>query len=160
MRAFTKEVGGVKTTFEISARTVAAVSTIVTLINILANLATHFIMTPNNRIASELLEKNFRVQVLQRILESPNAKDRANSLQLLIYAGVLKDEDDHLMDFSKDSSRVPLWETHPLETITGQMVKTELPGSSVAVDTSSHPVDTKQPNAPSSRVPDNSHPVK
>ena len=142
MKLFTKtENDGTKTSFDVSAITVAGAAGVLTIVQALSTLlASWFVTFPNNRTEIKLKEKNFQIQMFQRILESDTKADRANSLKLLIAAELLDDTKGEITKIADDSLRVPKWPAHQIESMGGTF--TTLPTTSPPTTTSS----TSQPN--------------
>ncbi|TSJ44004.1 hypothetical protein FO440_07465 [Mucilaginibacter corticis] len=118
--------GGLSSTFyEIPNSTVAGGAIILTIIQTLATLLGSYLSNipkqQNDQALNRLREKNFTVQVLQRVLENPDSINRSNSLQLLISAGVLQDSENKILEIAKVPSRIPKWQIHPLEPVFGNI---------------------------------------
>jgi hypothetical protein len=57
--------------------------------------------------------------MLQRVLDNDDSTARANSLILLIDAGLIDDAKDEIRNMCQHPSQIPKWTKHPLETSTG-----------------------------------------
>lgn len=127
MRLFTKTVigeqGEIKTSHDIPNTTIASGATILAIIQLLVTiLGNHLDAIPkqqNDKVSNQLKEKNFTVQVLQRVLEIPDSNDRSNSLKILIGANLLNDSENKILEITKTPANVPRWEKRPLEPLTG-----------------------------------------
>jgi len=121
----TQTVAGIPTTtsVEASGATVAGGALILAVIQIVGTLAGNLISN-NPKIKADkelalLKERNLTIQLFQRVLENDDAKTRANSLILLINAGLISDEKNEIRKMCQDTSQIPKWSKHPLESSTG-----------------------------------------
>ncbi len=125
MKIFTKtksvagaEAVGETETYDIPNTTIAYGSLILAIIQAVATiLGTYIGNWPKHQVdkaSIELREKNFKVQLLQRVLEIDDTIGRANSLKLLIASGLLNSE---LSTIANQPSNVPKWIKRPLETV-------------------------------------------
>jgi hypothetical protein len=125
MKLFTKTVnlgqGGHTTSFEVPNGSIAWGAIILAVVQTLGTILGNYIGTvptqTNDIITNELKKKNFEVQLLQRVLESSDPNDRANSLTLLINLELLEDPYHKVIDLAQTPAKIPKWEVHPLESI-------------------------------------------
>ena len=108
------------TGYSVPNTTITWISVIYLLVNVLAaslgNLITGIPQSKNDSRAFELKNKNFQLQLLQRVLSNPNDEDRKLSLDLLVKAHLLDAESD-LATFIKENKRMPLWEKRDIEQL-------------------------------------------
>jgi len=116
---------GTQTSFNIPNTTIALgtiiIAVIQAIVTIVGALVGAWPKQQTDRELNHLKQKNFQVQLLQRILENPEAADRANSLKLVIAAGLIDDANGKLDTILKTPSNIPKWEKHPLELLNGTM---------------------------------------
>ena len=118
-----------ETSFEVPNSTIAKLSgilaAVLTLSQILSTVVSSLTGAYSSRSQVEiskevlgLVEDNFRVQLLQRVLEDTDEQRRAASLRLLLAAGLLKDADGRLTRLVETSGYAPpLWGPRPLEPL-------------------------------------------
>ncbi len=118
-----------ETAFDVPTSTVAKVSAILgailTLSQILSSVLSSVTGAYSSRAQVEiskevvsLVEDNFRVQLLQRVLEEADEKKRAASLRLLLAAGLLRDDGGQLARLVGAQDYVPpQWGPRPLEPL-------------------------------------------
>jgi hypothetical protein len=115
-----------QSTVEIPNSTIGWATFIVSSIQILATMLGNFLTGTNkNHIDQELNQlktQNFKVQLLQRVLENEDSMYRAQSLLLLIDAGLMEDPKDKIAKICQDPKKVPRWVTRPLEPLNGGAV--------------------------------------
>lgn len=106
--------GSEETSVEIPNFTIAALGAFLTVILTLANgvstLLREWVGAPKDKIAVEIQEGDYKLKVLKQALQNKNPQDRANSLKLLINAGLLKDSNGELMKYAGNPEQLPLWE--------------------------------------------------
>lgn len=104
-----------ETSLEIPTITVAGLGALLTLILTFASTASTILKdwavgVPKERIEIEMKEDDIKLKVLKQALQNKNPQDRANSLKLLINAGLLKDSNGELMKQASNPEQLPLWE--------------------------------------------------
>jgi hypothetical protein len=129
-------------TTEIPPITITWLTIIYVLVNVVSTSISNYIQGSSQRMndsrSYELKDQNFRLQVLQRVLEIDTPKERKASLKLLIAAGLL---DKELEDFINDTTNeVPKWPHADIERlssflITGAEISQRSAGSTVPTET-------------------------
>lgn len=139
-----------ETSTEVPTSTVVKASGLITAVlaagltgsQILSNVLSSLTGSSSNRAQIEiskervaLVDENFRVQLLQRILEEPDGQKRAQSLKLVLASGLLKDSDGKLTKLVDTANYIPpQWGVRPLEPL-----KETLPMTSGNITTQTNP---------------------
>jgi len=127
MRLFTKTVkNGLdqnNISYDIPNSTIASGAIILAIVQALAAILGNYISNipkqQSDIVTNTLKEKNFSVQLLQRVLESPDSLNRLNSIKLLIKADLMQDPENKISEYIKTYPNIPRWEKHALEPISG-----------------------------------------
>jgi histidyl-tRNA synthetase len=121
-----------ETSYSVSAASVAGVAgiigTILSVAQVLTSLILSLVDIPRRRAEAELtkaetelaikmVEDYSRIQLLHRVLNDSNEKDRANSIKLLLAAGLLNDPEGKIGRLADTPSNVPHWEDRSLENL-------------------------------------------
>lgn len=133
MKIFTKQippsgpVPSTQTAYEVPNSTIAWGAIIIALIQAAVSILTGYVnAVPKQKtdmLSHELKEKNFHVQLLQRVLEDENKDNRANSIRLILSAGLISDPDKKLAGMLEKDS-LPRWSKRPLESLSGSLENT------------------------------------
>jgi hypothetical protein len=118
----------VSNTYEVPNSSIAKVSALVgvilTVVQTLSSLVMGWVGEPRSRAdvrlgdaEISLVERNFKLQALQRVLEDPDPKSRANSLNLLVASGLLDDPNGKIQGLANKADAVPPWRERPLESL-------------------------------------------
>jgi len=119
----------VSTSYDVPTSSVAKISAllgvILTVMQTLASLVTSSLVSiPKSRAdirlgeaEVRLIESNFRLQTLQRVLEDADPKRRADSLKLLVASGILDDPNGKIVQLASATDGVPQWGQRPLEPL-------------------------------------------
>jgi hypothetical protein len=119
----------VSTSYDVPTSSVAKISAllgvILTVVQTLASLVTGWLVDiPKSRAdirlgqaEVRLIESNFRLQTLQRVLEDADPKRRADSLKLLVASGILDDPNGKILQLASATNGVPQWGSRPLEPL-------------------------------------------
>jgi len=118
---------GLPTSFEIPNITIAWISVIYLLVQTTGTFLSKYITTNFQRDSNkyifeaqnhnfEIQRHNFEIQILQRVLELDNLKDRKASLSLLIKVGLFNNLlNNELTNFVDSSRYIPKWTKRPIE---------------------------------------------
>jgi hypothetical protein len=105
---------GNQASFEIPTGTITWLSIIYVVVSVLVNmLSSYVIARPQAQLDRDIFllkERNFELQLLQRVLEADSLPDRKSSLQLLIKTGLLQTENKaELLTYLDTSQYLPKW---------------------------------------------------
>jgi len=115
---------GNQSSYEVPNGTITWLTIIYLVVNVLATSAGNYITNkPQRDIDNKNLafkEQNFKLQLLQRVLEIDDKEERRASLQLLLAAGLMGDKKDEFQRFINDPKTViAKWPKRPLESLNG-----------------------------------------
>jgi hypothetical protein len=114
--------------FDVPAGTITWLSIIYLVVSSAATyIGNYFNDKPKNEIASQtigLKEQNFKLQLLQRILEEPALDDRKKAAQLFVRYGFFDGTDDKrgLLEFVDTSKYIPRLTARPLEQLNSYLI--------------------------------------
>lgn len=115
----TRELNGNTETYNIPNTTITGISFIYLIVNVIANILSNYIAGIDKRVqdkrVSQLLEKHFQLQVLQRVLEADSINDRRHSLYLLEYVHLFGDKNEELLKYLDSSKYISKWPKNNLE---------------------------------------------
>jgi hypothetical protein len=117
------------TTYDVPNTAIAKVSAIIGIVITLAQALTGFITSLTVTVPKgkadidlakakiELVEKNFKIQMLQRVLDEGDESNRAKSLKLLLATGLLNDSTGELKELINTPANMPKWRERQLESL-------------------------------------------
>lgn len=111
-----------QSTYEISNTTITWVTIVYSLINLGSGLLSNYLtVKPQSEINfhnSELINKNFELQLIQRCLELEKNEDRKASLILLIEANIISGKDKRqFYNYINKERYIPKWPTRMIEPL-------------------------------------------
>lgn len=119
----TPDSSGTVTSYDVPNTTIAGGAIILALIQALGTILGSYIGNIQKQESDKFLNKlkgeNFKVQLLQRVLESEDTITRLNSIKLLIAADILNDRENKINKFIEKGSNIPKWSKRSLESLTG-----------------------------------------